>query len=237
MARNWATYVGCAIFVQLLTGCSDDPVSNISQNNAVASADQTPHAAAAARDGKLILAFGDSLYAGYGVAQNESFPHELEKVLRAQGHAVEVRNAGVSGETTQGGLQRLAFTLDGLSRKPDLVLLGLGGNDMLRGLDPAQSEKNLRAMLDMLKARKLPVLLTGMVAAPNMGTEYAARFNAIYPALARDYDVALYPFFLEGVIGNPRYMQADSIHPAPAGVDIIVNNIAPLVADTLSAAK
>src|SRR3546814_748652 len=123
---------------------------------------------------------------------------------------------------------------DLLPRKPDLVLLGLGANDMLRGLDPAQSDRNLRAMLDILKARNLPVLLTGMLAAPNMGPEYAGRFNAIYPALAKAYGIPLYPFFLEGVIGNAHYMQADSIHPNPVGIDVVVSNIAPLVADTLS---
>lgn len=233
MARNWATYVGCAIIVQLLTACSGEPA----ENNAATAVSQQQRIAAPVGQGKLVVAFGDSLYAGYGVGQNENFPHELEKALRAQGDAVEVRNAGVSGETTQGGLQRLAFTLDGLPRKPDLVLLGLGGNDMLRGLDPAQTDKNLRAMLDALKARKLPVLLTGMLAAPNMGPEYAARFNAIYPALARDYSVPLYPFFLEGVIGNARYMQADALHPNPAGVDIVVAKVAPLVAETLSLNK
>jgi acyl-CoA thioesterase-1 len=214
----------------MLPACSGETASNqTTPVNASAAQVVAPDA-----DGKLILTFGDSLYAGYGVVQNESFPHKLEKALRAQGAAVDVRNGGVSGETTQGGLQRLEFTLDGLPRKPDLVLLGLGGNDMLRGLDPAESEKNLRAMLDILKARKLRVMLTGMLAAPNMGVDYAKRFNAIYPALAKDYDVPLYPFFLEGVIGKPQYMQADSIHPNPAGVDVIVSKIVPLVSGDLA---
>ncbi|MBB6125050.1 arylesterase [Sphingobium subterraneum] len=230
MARHWPTYVVCGLIVQMLLGCSGEPAAN--KATTVNASDVQVVAPKA--DGNLVVAFGDSLYAGYGVAQNESFPHELEKALKAKGENVEVRNAGVSGETTQAGLQRLEFTLDGLPRKPDLVLLGLGGNDMLRGLDPAQSEKNLRAMLDILKARKLPVVLTGMLAAPNMGADYATRFNAIYPALAKAYDVPLYPFFLEGVIGDARYMQADSVHPNPAGVDIIVGKIAPLVSDKLA---
>ncbi|ANI79427.1 arylesterase [Sphingobium sp. EP60837] len=233
MARQWPTYVAWGLIVQLLAACSGEPASN----NAAPSRTRAEGRAASIGERKLILAFGDSLYAGYGVAQNESFPHELEKALKARGDAVEVRNAGVSGETTQGGLQRLAFTLDGLPRKPDLVLLGLGGNDMLRGLDPAQSEKNLRAMLDMLKARKLPVMLTGMLAAPNMGAAYADRFNAIYPAVAKDYGVPLYPFFLEGVVGNAKYMQPDSIHPNPAGVDIIVGKIAPQVLGRLASQR
>lgn len=236
MARNWLSYAGYMAAAQLLAACSGDPARNTVADSVVQDQNATaPNATAPMAERKLVLAFGDSLYAGYGVAQNESFPRQLEKALQARGEAVEVRNAGVSGETTQGGLQRLAFTLDGLPRKPDLVLLGLGGNDMLRGLDPAQSEKNLREMLDMLKARQVPVLLTGMLAAPNMGAEYAARFNAIYPALAKDYGLPLYPFFLEGVIGNPDYMQADSIHPNPAGVDIVAGKIAPLVAGALRA--
>jgi len=230
MARHWLPYVTCALIVQSLPACSGEPATG----NDAASASTAANGAAQIADRKLVVAFGDSLYAGYGVTQNESFPHELEKILRAKGLAVEVRNAGVSGETSQGGLQRLAFTLDGLPRKPDLLLLGLGGNDMLRGLDPEQSEQNLRAMLDMLKARKVPVLLTGMMAAPNMGAAYGKRFNAIYPALAKDYGVPLYPFFLDGVIGNSRYMQADSIHPNPAGVDVIGQKIAPLVVDALA---
>lgn len=233
MARQWPPYVACGLIVQLLAACSGEPASN----NTAPSSAREESSAPSIGDRKLVLAFGDSLYAGYGVAQNESFPHELEKALKAQGGAVQVRNAGVSGETTQGGLQRLAFTLDGLPRKPDLVLLGLGGNDMLRGLDPAQSEKNLRAMLDLLKARKLPVMLTGMLAAPNMGAAYAERFNAIYPALAKDYGIPLYPFFLEGVIGNPEYMQSDSIHPNPAGVDIIARKIAPVVFGSLASQR
>ena len=237
MARKWPTYAACALIVQSLHGCADQPAQNAAaaaqraEQRAGRLPDQRPSAPAA--DARLILAFGDSLYAGYGVAQDESFPHELEKALRARGMSVDVRNAGVSGETTQGGLQRLAFTLDGLPRKPDLVLLGLGGNDMLRGLDPAQTDRNLRAMLDMLKQRGLRVILTGMLAAPNLGPDYAARFNAIYPALAREYGVPLYPFFLDGVIGNPLFMQPDAIHPNPAGVDQIVGKIAPLVRKSL----
>lgn len=230
MARRWLTYVACTLIVQLLPACSREQA----QNNADRPRAEGQNSVAPANDRKLIVAFGDSLYAGYGVAQNESFPHELEKALQARGYAVEVRNAGVSGETTQGGLQRLAFTLDGLPRKPDLLLLGLGGNDMLRGLDPVQSDRNLRAMLDMLKAREIPVLLTGMIAAPNMGADYGKRFNAIYPALAKDYGVPFYPFFLKGVIGNSKYMQADSIHPNPAGVDRVVGKITPLVAQRLA---
>ncbi|GAY24043.1 arylesterase precursor [Sphingobium fuliginis] len=221
--------MGAMAIVQLLTACSGEPAAD----NSAAPTAEVRNAAAPMADGKLVLAFGDSLYAGYGVAQNESFPFRLEQALKAKGLAVQVRNAGVSGETSLGGMQRLAFTLDGLPRKPDLLLLDLGGNDMLRGLPPEDSEKNLRAILDQLRQRQIPVLLTGMMAAPNMGKDYGAKFDAIYPRLAKDYDLPLYPFFLDGVIGNPRLMQADSIHPNPAGVNIIVSKIAPVVTGLL----
>ena len=228
-AGRWSIYVGAMAIVQLLTACSDQPAGN----HGAAQTAEVGNAAAPVADGKLVVAFGDSLYAGYGVAQNESFPFRLEQALKAEGLAVQVHNAGVSGETSLGGMQRLAFTLDGLPRKPDLLLLDLGGNDMLRGLPPEDSEKNLRAILDQLKQRHIPVLLTGMMAAPNMGKDYGAKFDAIYPRLAKDYDLPLYPFFLDGVIGDPKLMQADSIHPNPAGVTIIVGKIAPMIAGLL----
>lgn len=229
MAQRWAVYVSCVVLAQSLGACTGQPAAD----NAAAPATQQKVSAAQQAEGKLVIAFGDSLYAGYGVAQNESFPYELGRALLAQGIAVNIRNAGVSGETTQGGLQRLAFTLDGLPRKPDLLLLGLGGNDMLRGLDPAQSKANLRAILAELKGRGIPVLMTGILAAPNMGKEYAQQFNAIYPALAEEFDVPLYPFFLDGVIGNTRLMQTDAIHPNAAGIDAVVNKVVPLVAQAL----
>lgn len=228
-AGRWSIYVGAMAIVQLLTACSDQPAGN----HGAAQTAEVRNAAAPVADGKLVVAFGDSLYAGYGVAQNESFPFRLEQALKAGGLAVQVHNAGVSGETSLGGMQRLAFTLDGLPRKPDLLLLDLGGNDMLRGLPPEDSEKNLRAILDQLKQRHIPVLLSGMMAAPNMGKDYAAKIDAIYPRLAKDYDLPLYPFFLDGVIGDPKLMQADSIHPNPAGVTVIVGKIAPMVAGLL----
>lgn len=194
----------------------------------------TPPAVAPQVDGKLVLAFGDSLYAGYGVRQNESFPAQLEAALRRQGVAATVRNAGVSGETTAGGRERLAFTLDGLPRRPDLVLLGLGGNDMLRGLPPEQTEANLRAMLDELKRRDLPVLMTGMIAAPNLGRDYGRRFDAIYPALATQYDADLYPFFLDQVVTDRTLMLGDRIHPNPKGIARVVGRVAPMVAERLA---
>ncbi len=236
MARGWQTYVAAALALQSLSACSSEQEANQVENQTATGGGVTNEAAPRQAQGKLILAFGDSLYAGYGVAQNESFPHELQQALQSAGLTAEVRNAGVSGETTQGGLERLDFTLDGLPRRPDLVLLGLGGNDMLRGIDPARTEANLRQMLDKLHARNIPVMLTGMLAAPNMGPDYAARFNAIYPALAKDYEVPLYPFFLEGVIGDTNLMQPDTVHPNAAGVDVVVKRIAPQVRAALEKA-
>jgi acyl-CoA thioesterase-1 len=216
--------------LQALVACSapEEPAA-VAAN----ASEATGAAPAEAANGKLVVAFGDSLYAGYGVAQNESFPAELQKALAQAGIVATVHNAGVSGDTSAAGLQRLAFVLDGLPRKPDLVIVGLGGNDMLRGLDPAETRRNLQAILDLLKARGTPAMLTGMVAAPNMGRDYEQAFNAIYPELARDYRVPLYPFFLDGVVTDAKLMQSDRIHPTPAGIDVVVGKVAPMVATAL----
>jgi acyl-CoA thioesterase-1 len=139
----------------------------------------------------------------------------------------------VSGDTTAAGLARLAFTLDGLPRKPDLILVGLGGNDMLRGLSPAETRSNLDAILAELKKRDMPVLLTGMLASPNMGPDYATAFNAIFPDLARKYGATLYPFMLDGVIGDRALQLPDGIHPNDKGVTVIVGKLAPVVARAL----
>lgn len=214
-----------------LAGCSEPEASTNDIPRQVAAA---PSPTPAAESGALVVAFGDSLYAGYGVAPNESFPAELQAALTKAGVPATVRNAGVSGDTTAAGRARLTYTLDGLPRKPDLVLLGLGGNDMLRGLAPEQTDANLRAMLDELKRRDIPVILTGMVAAPNLGRDYGDAFNAIYPALAKAYGVGLYPFFLDGVVTDQRLMLPDRIHPNPQGIDRVVERIAPLVAKRLA---
>ena len=176
-------------------------------------------------DAKLIVAFGDSLYAGYQLGANEGFAPALEQQLRKARVEARVINAGVSGDTSAAGLQRLAFTLDGLPRNPDLVLVGLGGNDMLRGLAPAATRSNLDAILADLKRRHVPAMLTGMLASPNMGKDYAAEFNRIYPDLARKYGIPLYPFFLDGVIGRQKFILQDGIHPNAKGVSIIVQNV------------
>jgi len=190
---------------------------------------------ALAPDAKLVVAFGDSLFAGYRLGRGEGFAPALERRLSAGGLKASVFNAAVSGDTTQGARQRLAFTLDGLPRKPDLVILGVGGNDMLRGLGPEQTRDNLEAILSELRTREIPAMLTGMLAAPNLGAEYAADFNPIYPQLAAKFDVPLYPFFLEGAIGQRGLMLADGIHPNGEGVEAIAARIAPLVSRAIPA--
>jgi acyl-CoA thioesterase-1 len=190
---------------------------------------------APAEDTRLVVAFGDSLFAGYGLAQDEGFAPALQRALEGQGLKAQVVNAGVSGETTAGGRERLAFTLDGLPRKPDLVIVGLGGNDMLRGLDPAQTRANLDAILAELKARGIATMLTGMLVSPNMGPDYAAAFNPIYPDLAKKFDLPLYPFFLHGVVGRRDLQLPDGIHPNAQGIKAVVQRIAPMVGRELKA--
>ena len=173
-----------------------------------------------------IVALGDSLSAGYLLPQKNAFPTVLERVLREKGRKVEVSNAGVSGDTASGGLERLDWAVgDGA----DLVIVEFGGNDMLRGVDPSITRKALAEIITRLKARKIPVLLAGMVAAPGMGRDYETRFNAIYEDLAREFGVPLYPFFLEGVAGNRSLLLPDGLHPTPEGVETIVRGILPSV--------
>jgi acyl-CoA thioesterase-1 len=177
-----------------------------------------------------ILALGDSLTAGFGVAPSESFPAQLAARLKADGYDVVVDNAGVSGDTSADGLARLDWAMSG---HPDVVLVELGANDMLRGLDPKRAAANLDAILAKLKAAKAKVLLTGMKAVSNWGPDYQREFDAIYPALARKYGVPLYPFFLDGVALDPKLNQADGLHPNAAGVAVIVARIAPAVEQLL----
>lgn len=173
-----------------------------------------------------LLVIGDSLTAGYGLARDDGFPAQLERALSAQGLAVRVQDGGVSGDTSTGGRARLAWMLGG-GQPPDAVIVQLGANDALRGVDPDITFANLSAILSELRARGLPVLLAGMRAPPNLGEAYRTRFDAIYPRLAREHGVALYPFFLDGVAAVPALNQADGIHPNPLGVAEIVRRIAP----------
>ncbi len=175
---------------------------------------------------KKILVFGDSLVAGYGIPLEKAFPAQLEKKLQALGYAVAVINAGVSGDTTSGGLTRLEWTL---AQKPDFVILELGANDMLRAVDPAVTRENLRKMLDILKAKKIPVLLAGMKATPNLGDEFVKSYAAMYKALAKQYHAVYYPFFMEGVTTHADLVQEDGLHPTAEGVVVVVDNMLPAV--------
>jgi acyl-CoA thioesterase-1 len=178
---------------------------------------------------KLVLAFGDSLSAGYQLKPAESFPAQLQVALVKAGRDVTVKNAGVSGDTSTAGRARLNWVLAGLKTKPDLVILELGANDMLRGQDPAIAKANLDAMLTELGKRKIPVILAGMRASPNLGATYVKQFDAMYGALAAKHKVRLYPFFLDGVAATPKLQLADGMHPNAAGVAVIVKRILPLV--------
>ena len=171
---------------------------------------------------RTILAFGDSLFAGYGVGKENSYPAKLAAALRVRGVNAKVANAGISGDTSAAGLQRLKFTLDAQEEKPDLFILELGGNDLLRGISPDQTRSNLAAMLDELKAREIPVLVMGMRAPPNYGPEFQAQFDALYADLAREYGAALIPFWLEAIYQDPSLFQDDRIHPTEAGLEELV---------------
>ncbi len=183
-------------------------------------------AAAAAGGPVKLLALGDSLTAGYGLPERQGFTVQLQEALASRGYAVTVVNAGVSGDTTAGGLARLDWAL---ADKPDAAIVALGANDMLRGLDPAAARANLDAILTRLAAERIPTLLVGMYASPSLGRAYGERFNAIYPDLARHHGVPLYPFFLDGVAADPALNQPDGIHPNAAGVKVLVERMAPHV--------
>jgi acyl-CoA thioesterase I len=173
-----------------------------------------------------MVVLGDSLSAGYGLAGSDAFPAKLQKALKARGIAVDMTNAGVSGDTASGGRDRLDWSVP---QDTQAVIVELGANDALRGTDPAVTRAALTEIVKQLKARGVAVMLCGMVAPPNYGADFAARFNSIYPDLAKAYDVPLYPFFLDGVAADDKLNQADGIHPTSEGVDIIVKNILPSV--------
>ena len=177
----------------------------------------------------LVWAFGDSLTAGYGLPPAQGFPVQLQTALRQAGVSATVRNGGVSGDTAAQGRARLLWGLRGLGARPDLVIVELGANDMLRGLPVEQVRTNLDAILSALDRRGIPVLLAGMRAAPNLGARYVQAFDAVYPELARRHRAVLYPFFLAGVAGNRALIQGDGLHPNARGVAIIVRGMLPAV--------
>lgn len=182
---------------------------------------------------KLVV-LGDSLSAGLGLTASNAFPAKLQKALQDKGIAVDIGNAGVSGDTASGGRDRLDWSVP--EGTPG-VILELGANDALRGTDPAVTRAALSDILTRLKARGVAVLLCGMLAPPNYGKDYADRFNAIFPELSKSFGVPLYPFFLDGVAADAKLNQADGIHPTPAGVDIIIRNIMPTVEAFLGTIK
>ena len=186
---------------------------------------------------RRILAFGDSLFAGYRLEEQEGYPEQLEDALREGGINARVIDAGVSGDTSAAGLQRLAFTLDAQEVKPDLVMLELGGNDMLRGIQPDQTRANFTAMLEELRRREIPVLLMGMRSPPNYGTEYQQQFDSLYGDLAREYGAALIPFWLESIYENRSLFLDDRIHPTAGGVAALVGDTVDDVQKALSPAS
>jgi acyl-CoA thioesterase-1 len=190
--------------------------------------------AAVATPAPVILDFGDSLTAGYGLPPDEAFPARLEAWLKRHGVAARVVNSGVSGDTTAGGLARVEWAL---ADKPDLVILALGANDALRGIDPAAVRDNLDKIVQKIEAAGARLLLLGMLAPPNWGEAYEKAFDRIYPELAHAYRVPLYPFFLAGVAMKPELNQPDGLHPNARGVAILVDRIGPLVADLLAGRK
>jgi acyl-CoA thioesterase-1 len=182
-------------------------------------------ATASAKPVKMVV-LGDSLSAGLGLSAPAAFPARLQKALDSKGIKVDMINAGVSGDTSSGGRDRLDWSIP---EGTEAVILELGANDALRGTDPAVTRAALSDILTQLKARKIAVLMCGMLAPPNYGREYAARFNAIYPELSKSFGVPLYPFFLEGVAADAKLNQPDGLHPTAEGIDVIVKNILPMV--------
>ena len=231
MLSKFTIYGALLLFCQLLLSCSEPQSTNTAQ--APTSAVAAPEKSEKAETALHIVAFGDSLYAGYQLGPKEGLAPQLQAALQAKGYSASVRNAGVSGDTTAAGRGRLKFVLDNVDRDIDLVILGLGGNDMLRGIKPAETRANLDFMLDELKKRGIDVMVTGMLAAPNLGPDYAREFNPIFPELAKKYDAGYYPFFLEGVVTDGALMLPDNIHPNAKGIEKVVGNILPLVEKAL----
>lgn len=234
-ARPWGWVLAGLL---LLAGCGGEGASPEASESAHAIADsaEAPPEIPVVGQERRLLAFGDSLFTGYGLKPGEGYPERLEAALRAKGINARIVNAGLSGDTTAGALQRLNFTLDNQSRPPDLVMISLGGNDMLRGLPAAETRANLDAILTELGKRRIKVLLLGMLAAPNLGKDYGDQFNPIYPALARKHGAALVPFFLQAVIDKPELRQADHIHPTKQGIEELVAATAVDVAKALPTA-
>ena len=222
------------VLAMALAACgeaSDAPAVEASQPTAPA---PEPPQAPSGRE-RRILAFGDSLFAGYGLEDGQGYPDVLQAALRERGINARVIDAGVSGDTTAAGLQRIGFVLDAQQQQPELAIVELGGNDLLRGISPAETRDNLTAILTELRKRNIPVLLMGMRAPPNLGEAYVAEFDGLYPDLAKRFGTALVPFFLEPVYDKPALIQPDRIHPTAEGIEAIVAATADEVAGALPA--
>lgn len=223
-----------AVLALTVAGCGQaDPQASDRATERAPQANAPSPTRAVAGPERRILAFGDSLFAGLGVGMENSYPAQLEAALREDGINARIVNAGVSGDTTAAGLQRLAFTLDAQKPAPELVLLELGANDMLRALSPAETRANLTAMLDELAKRRIPVLLMGMRAPPNYGPEYQREFDAIYADLGRRPGVTLVPFWLETIYQRPELFQPDRLHPTVEGLGVLVGATKEPVRDAL----
>lgn len=220
--RSWSNIVVIGAGLLALAACSDAADEGTSAPAAAEAAGEVLPEIPVMGPERRILAFGDSLFAGYGLDPAQSYPARLEAALRAKGVNAKIANAGVSGDTSAAGLQRLAFTLDAQDKKPDLFILELGGNDLLRGLSPEETRANLGQMLDELKKRGIPVLLMGMRAPPNYGPDYQAKFDALYAELAKEHGAGLIPFWLEDIYREPELFQSDKIHPTAEGIERLV---------------
>lgn len=230
LKRLWSIFAVILLPLALAACGTEAPTPDQAKRSAAAA--DAPMEAPLMGPERRILAFGDSLFAGYNVAKGNSYPARLEAALRARGINARVTNAGVSGDTTAAGLQRLAFTLNAQEAKPELVILELGGNDLLRNLPPSETRANLAAVLEELEKRDIPVLLMGMRAPPNLGVDFQRDFDGIYPALAKEYGEALVPFFIEPMFDKPELIQPDRIHPTEQGIEALV---AATVADVVGA--
>lgn len=236
--RSWSNFGVLAAAGLALAACSGE-ADEAASPAATAAEDGKPALPAVPVMGpeRVIIAFGDSLFAGYGLDPRDAYPEKLEGALRARGINADVVNAGVSGDTSAAGLNRLEFTLAAQDAPPALFILELGGNDLLRGLSPEETRKNLGKMLAVLREQKVPVLLMGMRAPPNYGPEYQARFDAIYRDLAKEYGATLIPFWLETIYRDPALFQSDRIHPTAEGIEQLVAATLPKVEGALPPAE
>ena len=209
------------VLAMALAACGDEPDAPAAEAPPAMAATPAPQSAPIGPE-RRILAFGDSLFAGYGLEEGQGYPDVLQQALRARGINARVIDAGVSGDTTAAGLQRIGFVLDAQETPPELAIVELGGNDLLRGISPAETRDNLSAILTELQKRRIPVLLMGMRAPPNLGEGYVTEFDGLYPALSERFETALVPFLLEPVYDKPALIQQDRIHPTAEGIAVIV---------------